>query len=337
VSDLGDAFRDMASEGPEDEGLLAAVHTASARAAVRRRVLLSSATAVAVLAAGAIAVTARDAPTSNDLVLGGPASPRTAPEVTPDPTPASEPRTDATATGPAAVGRVPSGTYGGRAVSPAGEPIEGLYVYVIPELEEGWTSTAPAARTDEEGRFDIPCPDGSVLLNAWELGEAQDGSTPNWRTTVTTGGYRLEDMRPPACSSTRQDTTVPEGAALTGTLRGPCGLALREVRAVFRDDYAGDHMPGHVVRDLGSVVTTTAADGAFRLAGLPPGGYDVTTSPGGEAKLVVARGPGQYEVLLDLTSDDCASPPVETASPEPEVTPTTEPEPTPEPSPSGSP
>jgi len=336
TDDLGNALRRLAAGGPSDEGLLAGVHAASARAAVRRRATISSAAAFVVLAAGALVGNLGDAPAGDALVLGSASSPAEAPMATPDPTAAVGPTPAPTTTLPAPERTIPPGTYGGRAVSPEGKPIEGLYVYAIPALKPGWTSIRPAARTDEHGQFEIPCPDGAVMLSAWELGTPQDGSTPNWRTTFTAGGHRLEDTRPPACTAARQDTTVPEGSVLYGALRGPCDLTAREVRVTLRDDYAGDHVPGHVVRDLGGLTTSTTASGSFRLAGLPPGSYDASARGNQEPKHVMVRKADRYEVLLELSDEGCASgPPSPDASPsaEPGISPSPEPEVTPTPEP----
>jgi hypothetical protein len=333
---LADALRRLAWDAPSDEGLLAGVHAASARAAVRRRALAASVAVIAVVGvATAVSATGSTSPTGSELVLGAP-----------DETPSSEPTADASPApdGSAAAGSEVSDTYRGRAVSPAGKPVEGLYVYVIPGLRSYWFRTEPVTRTAVDGTFELPCPKGRVLLNAFLLGKPQDGSTPNWRTTYVGGGYLLLDAQPPSCTRERQDTTVPEGAVLYGSLRARAGCLNGE----WAVGAASDGLPaGHIGYDQDWLRTIVAPGGAYRLAGLPPGTYGMWASPEDEDLRGTGRagygpdttlpGPGRFEVSLDVPDATCADPtppsdvsppddPGASASPEPEVAPTPEPE-----------
>jgi len=327
--DLGDVFRHLADEAPSDEGLLAGVRTASARAAVRRRVLLSSAAALAVLVAGVGVVTARgdaDPPPQDGLV------------VDPSDTPSPEPSLVTLPTPQASVSSTPT-TYHGRAVSTDGEPIAGLYVHVIPGLKSFWFNAPVAARTDERGEFDIPCPSGAVLLSPFRLGDALRFDTPNWRVTYVGGGYLLGNAKRPACTEGLHTTEVPEGAVIYGALRAPEGCKVTEW-AVHASD--GNNPAGHIAYDQYWLRTIVAPGAAYRLAGLPPGSYSVyANDEGGDSgtgisvsgKRLTVTGPGRHEVTMDASATDCGT---ATATPtpsgEPSATPTSEPSPEPTPS-----
>src|SRR5690348_42703 len=132
-------------------------------------------------------------------------------------------------------------------------------------MQAYWWHRDAVARTADDGTFDIPCPEGVVLLNAFPLFKAQDGSTPNWRTTYVGGGTLLTEAHRPTCSGEPETTVVPEGAVIEGTVHPlpTCQVGAWHVRV---ESDPG----GHIAYDQDWLQTPIRADGTFRLAGLPP-------------------------------------------------------------------
>jgi hypothetical protein len=345
--DLGDVLRDLAGEGPSDEGLLASVHAASARAAVRRRVMVSSAAAVALLAGGIglVAATGSDGRRVRDQVFG---VPDRTPGVSAAPTPAPS---AAPSPGGSAPPVRPPGLYRGRAVSAEGKPVAGLYVYALPQgfpqvaaFHHWLADNRPATRTSADGTFAVPCPSGPVLLTSWPFHQAQEASTPNWAAVFVGGATAPGNSSIPACRGKVETTEVAEGAVVQGTVAGP-GLLCPSTSSLVSAFGTEENSIFSLV--LSNAWTHQAQDGSFRLAGLPVGTYWVAAfnradpqedqTTGYARTQVHVTGPGPYQVELAPTRDDedgsCPAPtPDPTASPGAE--PEGEPSPTPVPSPS---
>jgi hypothetical protein len=314
VNDFGDVLRDMAGEGPSDDGLLGAVHAASARAAVRRRAVLASAAALTVLLGGigVIAAKGSDDPGVRDQVFGASDGPPAQRPGTPSTVPSAEPP----AGGTGASAR-PTGTYRGRAVSSAGKPVAGLYVYVLPhgfhevEAFHRWlAANRPFTLTRSDGTFSIPCPSGPVLLTSWPFQLAQSTSTPSWAAVFVGGASAPSESTIPRCRRAVQTTQVFEGAVIQGSASGP-GLLCPSTYSVV--GVFGTGQDSIFSWKLSTAWTHEGQDGAFRIAGLPVGTYWVgaynAADPQEDEHTGYARaqvkvtGPGLYEVELSPTWD----------------------------------
>jgi hypothetical protein len=99
----------------------------------------------------------------------------------------------------------------GRVVDPTGKPVVGMFVYTAVSGANSFVpSASPAAVTGANGRYDVPCTDGAVLLTPWQLnvplGPTADG---HWAATFVSD---------PVCSRKAAPTvtTVEPGATVQG-------------------------------------------------------------------------------------------------------------------------
>ena len=361
--DLGDVLRGMAAEAPSGGKLLAGVHAAAARAAVRRRLVAASVVVLALVGVmGAVSATGAGAPGGTELVLGDPDE-TPAPGTTLDPSPSNTPAPGPSGSAALQEPTVASGGYAGRAVDRDGRPIPGLYVYAIP-VGAGWGAATLAGSTGADGSFDIPCSTSLVVLNAFRIGVAQDGSTANWRTTFVGGGHLLDQAGPVRCAGERESTTVPRGLMFYGSVGDIDGCAdlsrwriaveLLELRSTqSTDDGRGDVAFGQSWLSTGITLSTSYPSyGRFQIAGLATDGtYAVRLlrddgyewhEPYDDNKEdhwdIDADGGQRAQLTWNLRDGDCSA----SASPTPlgEPTPSGEPQPTstsPEPEPESTP
>ena len=99
----------------------------------------------------------------------------------------------------------------GRVVDPTGAPVVGMFVYpAVPGGNSFVPSASPAAVTGANGRYDVPCTGGAVLLTPWQLnvplGPTADG---HWAATFVSD---------PVCSRKAAPTvtTVEPGVTVQG-------------------------------------------------------------------------------------------------------------------------
>jgi hypothetical protein len=99
----------------------------------------------------------------------------------------------------------------GRVVDPTGAPVVGMFVYTaVPGGNSFTPSASPAAVTGANGRYDVPCTGGAVLLTPWQLnvplGPTADG---HWAATFVSD---------PVCSRRAAPTvtTVDPGVTVQG-------------------------------------------------------------------------------------------------------------------------
>lgn len=291
--DLQDLFRRMAGEGPSDDGLLDGVRAASARAAVRRRVLVSCTAAVALVVAGigVVSATGSDKRHGRDQVIGSSGQPTSG-----------------------ASGGL-GGRYRGRSVTAEGTPVAGLYVYALPQgfrevtaFHHWLADHRPTTRTGADGTFAMPCPSGPVLLTSWPFHLAQDASTPNWAAVFVGGTTSPGNSTVPACGSKVDNVEVTPGGVIEGKAAGP-GLPCPSTSNVVSVFGASENSIYALV--LSNAWTHEARDGAFRIVGLPIGSYWVAAfdraTPQREQATGYARtrvqvsGPGSYRVELTPT------------------------------------
>jgi hypothetical protein len=102
----------------------------------------------------------------------------------------------------------------GRVVDPTGKPVVGMFVYTaVPGGDSFVPSVSPAAVTGANGRYDVPCTGGAVLLTPWQLnvplGPTADG---RWAATFVSD---------PVCSRKAAPTvtTVEPGATVQGHVK----------------------------------------------------------------------------------------------------------------------
>jgi hypothetical protein len=234
----------------------------------------------------------------------------------------------------------PSDTYHGRAVSPDGRPIAGLYLHGFRYLGDkpvyAWPPVYEGVRTADDGTFELPCQDGYVVTadddGGWDsprlsavmllpaLGAsgplaAPSGTwwaktSPNWRPTFVGGGtFREDEMHPVRCASAVETTVVPPGAVLEGELRVPAHCPTRTWMVSTQ----------HLVGSLGGGTmvfysTPIPPGGRFRVTSLFPGPYVVhantfeETGPvwAADNRRIVVTGPRTYafDIVVD---DDCGA------------------------------
>jgi hypothetical protein len=99
----------------------------------------------------------------------------------------------------------------GRVLDPTGAPVVGMFVYTTVPGANGFVpSASPAAVTTANGRYDVPCTGGAVLLTPWQLnvplGPTADG---HWAATFVSD---------PVCSRKAAPTvtTVEPGVTVQG-------------------------------------------------------------------------------------------------------------------------
>jgi hypothetical protein len=227
-------------------------------------------------------------------------------------------------------------------VSTDGKPVAGLYVYALPqgfpkvaEFHHWLADNRPATRTRADGTFAVPCPSGPVLLTSWPFHLAQTASTPNWAAVFVGGASAPGASTVPRCTGKVDTTRIAEGAVVQGTVSGP-GLLCPSTSSLVSAYGATEDSIFSLV--LSNAWTHQAADGSFRIVGLPVGIYWVAAfnnadpqedrSTGYARTRVEIGGPGVHEVELTPTRDDedasCPGPtpsPTESAG-EPTATPT---------------
>lgn len=352
---LPEVLRRLAADAPSDDDLLAGVHRASARATVRRRALAASVAAVTVVGVAAtVSAQGSAGPGGSELLLGASDTPAPSPVESPSSGPAVPTQTEGAATTPDGTSGL-SDTYHGRAVSPDGRPIAGLYLHGFNYLDghavEAWTPTYLGTRTGDDGTFELPCQDGwvarppgvdplgwdtdrlsSVMLLPLNLAGDWIGPTPNWRPTFIGGGYREEEMHPVRCTTEVETTVVPPGAVLEGVLRAPahCGKRPWLVHAIIK---AGAWV------ERGTFFSSLLVPGErFRVTSLWPGEYVVgaNTYDTDEPFLVaddrrVTVSGSQTHTDDIVLGEDCGAQVTPTAAP------TTAPEASPAPSPAATP
>lgn len=343
--DIGRLLRDMAGDGPPDDDLLARVQVGARRATARRRAVVAGAAVLALLGTvGAVTALGPTAPAAKQELVLDDATPlptSTNPRVdVMEPTGTSEPTT--TTSTPAESGRpVPPGMYGGTAVDSQGDPIAGLFVYVLTASRD----YRPETRTRADGTFDVRCPGTwPVSLDAYDLSAPQGKRTPSFRQTKAEGTYDPSLGKQARCDGTRLATVVGRGSAVRGWIDTTCTASeLGVVLDGSRSFHDPDPEPGEYPWGPSFPEAVVSADGTFRFGGLRPGRWYVVPTLDGRmltdhGKLVDATPAGTYEVELSVPTSSCPDqPPSPTPTQRPSQAPSASPTPRPTPSPTPSP
>jgi hypothetical protein len=106
----------------------------------------------------------------------------------------------------------------GRVVDPSGQPVAQMFVYTETPGRGGYVpSAAPAALTRANGRYDVPCTGGPVLITPWQI-NTSTGSTVSAR-------WAAAQVSDPVCSRTArpQVTRLLPAGELSGTVHTDAG------------------------------------------------------------------------------------------------------------------
>ena len=158
----------------------------------------------------------------------------------------------------------------GRALTPGGSPVAGLFVYAGQPGQSDFVPVAePLAVTAEDGSFSLPCPGTPVLLAPWPLGApAGDlAATAEWAPTFLGGATEPGSAAAAPCNRRERvtETVVQRGSAMAGTADIPTACDNgRTLRMWLYDE-----------RTLALRVDEVRDGAEFRVAGLPPGRHTV--------------------------------------------------------------
>lgn len=215
----------------------------------------------------------------------------------------------------------------GRALSPGGDPLGGLYVYAGKPGADGFVPTAePAGVTAEDGTFALRCPGTPVLLSSWPLNApaGELASTARWASTFVGGATQPGSAADAPCS--RQEGKVTE------TVLQP-GSALAATATIAAACDQGRTLGVWLYEDRGlSVRVTGVRDGdTVRVAGLPPGRHTIAAS-GEHVGVTVGGGETSAQEVTfgcDATEPTPTGSPTESPTPAPLPTISVTPEPSP--------
>lgn len=209
----------------------------------------------------------------------------------------------------------------GRALSPAGKPVAGLFVYVGAPRADGFVPAGTASGiTAADGTFSLPCPGTPVLLSPWPLNRSAGdlAATAEWAATFVGGATDPGSAVDAPCSRREKvvDVVLQPGSAIAGTAQVPasCDTGQRILVRLYN---------GRAV----TVRVTGLRDGeAFRIGGLPPGQHTVEA---GGTSVTVTVGGGTTSDRDVAVSCDAGPDPTDSPTPAPTPTDTSTPAPTP--------
>jgi hypothetical protein len=216
----------------------------------------------------------------------------------------------------------PTGTGRGRVamvrglvVDSRGAPVVGMFAYTGVRTGDSFLPrSTPAAVTNDQGRYAVPCTTNPVLLTPWTLNESRGTAKGRWAATYVTD---------PKCSTAVASTvtTVKPAASVQGTVTTDKSCADSDFTLWL---WLNGNRPTAV--RLGNL---NAGD-TFKISGLPKGTH-VLGAHGLRTKVRVKTG----EQVTKNVTFACPDVPTGTPTPTPSELPT--PSDTPTPDPSGSP
>jgi hypothetical protein len=205
----------------------------------------------------------------------------------------------------------------GRVVDPSGQPVAQLFVYTETPSQGGYVpSAAPAAVTRANGRYDVACTGGPVLITPWQI-NTSTGSTvfARWAATQVTD---------PVCSRTAapQVTRLSPAGELTGTVHTDAGCPDQSFQMWV---WIGGNRPT-------SVWLTDLREGHdFRVSGLGSGQV-VLGDHGRHTTVVLSGGSTTHDVTFACAVPSTTPTPTDSGTPTPTptgtVTPPSSPAPT---------
>jgi hypothetical protein len=207
----------------------------------------------------------------------------------------------------------------GLVVDSDGAPVVGMFVYTGTRSGSSFIPRAtPAAVTNDQGRYAVPCTHDPVLLTPWTLNESRAAATGRWAATYVTS---------PKCSTAVASTVteVLPSASVEGHVNTDKGCADSDFSLRL---WLNGNRPTAV--QLGNL---NEGD-AFTISGLPEGTH-VLAARGRHIRVSVKSGGHVTQNVTFSCPDEPTGTPTVTPSELPTPTDTTTPDPSESPTPTG--